>query len=226
MEFLVKDRSIVTPGMAIAKGSFRYEYGVDKFEDTIISSVLGIVYIENDGVKVVPLEGKYMPKRGDDVIGTVVSINPLSWDLEINAPYLANLHVQDALRYVKDTSNLDRIFKVGDVIYANVKDVGESSDIVLQSKERPYGKMKWGRVVKIHATRVPRVIGKKGSMIKLLKQMSKCEIMVGQNGNIWIKGERQMEDIVERAILKIDKEAHIPGLTDRIKKILESELSK
>ena len=58
MEFLVKDRSIVTPGMAIAKGPFRYEYGVDKFEDTILSSVLGIVYIENDGIRVVPLEGK------------------------------------------------------------------------------------------------------------------------------------------------------------------------
>jgi exosome complex component RRP4 len=73
---------------------------------------------------------------------------------------------------------------------------------------------------------VPRVIGKKGSMIKLLKQMTKCEITVGQNGNIWIKGERQMEDIVERAIFKIDQEAHIPGLTDRIKKILETELSR
>ena len=60
-------------------------------------------------------------------------------------------------------------------------------------------------------------------MIKLLKQMTRCEIMVGQNGNIWIKGERQMEDIVERAILKIDKEAHIPGLTDRIKKYLKQK---
>lgn len=226
MEFLVKDRSIVTPGTVIAKGDFRYEYGVDKFEDTIISSVLGIVYIENNNVRVVPLEGKYMPKKGDDVIGTVVGINPLSWDLDINAPYLANLHVQDALRYVKDTSNLERIFKVGEVIYANIKDVGESSDIALQSKERPYGKLNWGRIVKINATRVPRVIGKKGSMIKLLKQMSKCEIMVGQNGNIWIKGERQMESIIEKAINKIDKEAHIPGLTDRIKVMLETELSK
>ena len=125
-----------------------------------------IVYIENDGIKVVQLEGKYLPKRGDDVIGTVVGINPLSWDLDINAPYLGNLHIQDALRYVKDTSNLERIFKVGDVIYVNIKEVVEASEIVLESKKRPYGKMKWGRVVKIDTTIVPRVISKNVYMIK------------------------------------------------------------
>ena len=67
----------------------------------------------------------------------------------------------------------------------------------------------------------PRVIGKEGSMVILIKQATGCNVMVGQNGLIWIDGEPEAEVIAEKAILKINAEAHLSGLTDRIKEFLD-----
>lgn len=58
------------------------------------------------------------------------------------------------------------------------------------------------------------MIGKHSSMLNILKAATKCEILVGKNGLIWIKGPNQQKAV--EAIDKIDREAHLPGLTDRI----------
>ena len=77
-----------------------------------------------------------------------------------------------------------------------------------------------GRILKITPSKVPRVIGKAGSMIELIKDKTKCQIIVGQNGVIWIKGEK--ESLASKTILMIEKESHISGLTDKITKFLEN----
>jgi exosome complex RNA-binding protein Rrp4 len=41
-----------------------------------------------------------------------------------------------------------------------------------------------------------------------------------------VKGRKEMEDIVEKAIDIINREAHTSGLTDRIKEFLEAEREK
>jgi len=61
-------------------------------------------------------------------------------------------------------------------------------------------KLESGRLVRISPYKIPRVIGKDG----------------GQNGLVWISGEPAQEVIVERAIRKIDEEAHLGGLTERM----------
>jgi len=57
-------------------------------------------------------------------------------------------------------------------------------------------------------------------MIKILKEESKCNIIVGQNGWIWIKGEPENVMAVSNAIKKIEKESHTHGLTDAVKALL------
>ena len=64
---------------------------------------------------------------------------------------------------------------------------------------------------------MPRLIGKKGSMINMIKDKTGCKIVVGQNGLVWVKGKQEMEQIVKDTIKLIEKEAHTSGLTDRIK---------
>ena len=79
------------------------------------------------------------------------------------------------------------------------------------------GKFKGGIIVDIAPTKVPRLIGKKGSMINMIKDKTKCKIVVGQNGLVWIKGKPDMEQLTKDTIKLIEAEAHTSGLTNKIK---------
>ncbi|MEM2907496.1 MAG: KH domain-containing protein, partial [Candidatus Odinarchaeota archaeon] len=88
--------------------------------------------------------------------------------------------------------------------------------------EEGLGKLAGGRIIKIHPTRIPRVIGKKGSMIKLLKDEITDKIKIGQNGIIWFSTESDIvEDILLTVLKKIEREAHTSGLTDRVKELIK-----
>jgi len=63
-------------------------------------------------------------------------------------------------------------------------------------------------------------------MVSMIKNATGCNILVGQNGLVWINGSPENEIIVVKTIKKIEQEAHIGGLTDRIKTFLEKETNK
>ena len=75
-----------------------------------------------------------------------------------------------------------------------------------------------GRLIDIQSTKVPRVIGKQGSMVTMIKEMTDTRITVGQNGKVWINGDN-CEKLIE-AIRVIERESHISGLTEKIEKLL------
>jgi exosome complex component RRP4 len=79
------------------------------------------------------------------------------------------------------------------------------------------GKFKGGIIVDIAPTKVPRLIGKKGSMINMIKDKTNCKIVVGQNGLVWVKGDEDMEQLTKDVIHLIEAEAHTSGLTNKIK---------
>ena len=83
-----------------------------------------------------------------------------------------------------------------------------------------------GQIVDITPAKVPRVIGKGGSMISLIKQYTKCRIFVGQNGRIWIDGDLKDIALTLKVIQKIEKEAHLIGLTNEIEKYFENMKNK
>ena len=83
-----------------------------------------------------------------------------------------------------------------------------------------------GRVIDISHAKIPRVIGRNGSMISMLKKDLNCSIFVGQNGRIWLKGDDKRVDLAIRTIFKIEREAHTTGLTDSIKAYINTELEK
>ena len=62
-----------------------------------------------------------------------------------------------------------------------------------------------------------RLIGKKGSMINMIKDKTNCKIIVGQNGLVWVKGEEDMEQLTKDIIHMIEAEAHTSGLTNKVK---------
>ena len=84
------------------------------------------------------------------------------------------------------------------------------------------GKIEEGLIVKINPNKVPRIIGKEGSMVKLIKENTNCNITVGQNGLIWIKGDKVEDELFSKeAILFVAEKSSISGLTEEVKKWFE-----
>jgi len=217
----VKDKDIVIPGDILAENEYHTGRGTFKEENKICSSVVGLIAIRNKKISVIPLQSKYIPKKGDVVIGEITDIRFSMWNLDINSPYSGILPASEV--FGKEKRELNSVFNVGDVLFLRVVDVDEVKKVKLGLKGRGLGKFRDGILISITPTKVPRLIGKKGSMINMIKDHTKCEIVVGQNGVVWVKGEPAMERIAKKVIKTIEKEAHTSGLTDRVRDML-SEL--
>jgi len=226
-KLFVENKAIVTPGELIAEGMEYIPAGKTfREKEKIYSSVVGILYIKGRVLKVVPLSGKYMPKKGDVIIGRIINIGFAGWQLDINSPYLADLNIGEAVSEYVDLAKTDlsKFFDIGDWVLAEVISISEGKFVKLTAKHKPYRKLVGGNIIYVSPTKVPRIIGRQGSMIKILKDLTQCDILVGQNGVIWIRGAPERMLLVERAIRKIEREAHISGLTERINQFLRKEL--
>ena len=216
-------RELVLPGDLLdSTGAKVGEYAYER-DGNVYAAVLGIKNVSPNGVGVIPLHGQYMPVAGDLVIGTINDIGPSNWMVDINAPYPAPLHVSEVPWKVEfgDTS---RFLNIGDVVLLKVLSVDESKKIQVTMNDAGLRKIEGGMLVEISHTKVSRVIGKSGSMIQMLKNLSDCRITVGQNGRIWIDGEGENAEVVAEAIKMIEEEAQSHNLTERIKAFLESKL--
>lgn len=227
----VQNRELVVPGTLLAQGPFKNGRGTFKEGNRIYSTVVGLVDIRNDFIRVIPLEGPYIPEVGDNVIGKIVDVKFSSWAVDIGAPYQATLRIQDAVEEKIDLlkTDLRKIFDIGDIIYAKVKAFNEVNQIDLTTKGMPFsgGPLRGGQIVKITPSKVPRLIGKGGSMINLIKKMTQTRIIVGQNGWVWVSGRKEeLERVAIEAIIKVDRESHIQGLTDRVKELLLTRLKE
>src|SRR5439155_22342968 len=173
-------------------------------------------------VSVTPLNGRYIPQRGDAVIGEVVDLGPSHWLVDINSPYPAPLHATESPWRVEfgDTS---RYLKVGDVIMGHVLSVDEIKRVQLTMQEREARRLNGGIVMEISPTKVPRVIGKQGSMISLITELTGCRIYVGQNGRIWLDGEDRDTAVAASAIRLIEERAQSYGLTEAVRELIERE---
>ena len=58
-------------------------------------------------------------------------------------------------------------------------------------------------------------------MISLIKEKTGCEVTVGQNGLVWIKGTPGGEFLAERAIKMIEQKSHFTGLTEKMEQFLQ-----
>jgi exosome complex component RRP4 len=172
-------------------------------------------------VNVIPLGGRYIPAPGDSIIGKVVDIGPSNWLIDINSPYPAPLHVNEVPWRVEfgDTS---KYLGIGDTILAKVLMVDETKRVQVTMKEQGLRKLQGGQVIEISHSKVPRVIGKGGSMIQMIKGYTNCRIFIGQNGRIWIDGEIDSMVYAIRAIKMIDEGAQQSHLTETVKEYLES----
>jgi len=225
----VDRRKLVLPGELLAEG--RFEAGPNTYRegDKIYSAVVGLAEIKNKVVSVIALKGCYIPKVGDVVIGVITDYSPTSWQVDINSPYTATLQVVDALPRPIDPAkeNIRKYFDVGDVIVGEVIVFDKTRNPMLTTKGKGYGKLTGGRLLDISPTKVPRLIGRRGSMINMIKKELGCQVIVGQNGRVWISAKNsKYEDIAVKVVRKVEMEAQIPGLTERVRKMIKEEKSR
>lgn len=222
----VENRQLVLPGELIAEGDYVVHEGAFREKDQIYSAVLGLTDIREKIIRVIALQGRYIPKRGDRVIGLVIDEFFSGWALDINSPYTGKLFVSGLLdrKVDLDREDISQYLSIGDVVMAEVDDVDELMRVTLRACDRDMGKMTDGKLVDISPAKTPRVIGRKGSMISTLQRAGDCRVRVGQNGRVMVWGPDpgKIGTVVE-AILMIEREAHTSGLTDRVREFLEKD---
>lgn len=223
MSLFIEKRSIVVPGEILAEG--KYSSGVNTYvkDGKIYASKLGLFDFVQDKIVVVPFKGPYIPSINDQVIGKIMEVGIFGWVVDIASPYEAFLpasEVQDKKSRTK--FDLTKILDLGDLILAKIVAFDRTRDPLLTIKDQGLGRVTSGRIVEISPTKIPRLIGKKGSMINMLKKETECEIYVGQNGVVLVSGRNKFnEALAIEAINKIAREAHTQGLTDRIKELIK-----
>jgi len=213
-------REIVVPGELLSEEARKAGPCTFVEEGKVYAACLGIKNTRPDQVSVVPLSGQYIPLRGDLVVGKIIDIGPSNWLVDINSPYPAPLHVNEVPWRV-EFGETGKFMNVGDILLLKIVDVDEIKRISVSMQDHGLRKLTGGMVIDVSPSKVPRVIGRNGSMIQMLKNQTGCRIYVGQNGRIWVDGD--LDNIVRavHAIKLIEEEAHSLGLTEKVKKYLE-----
>jgi exosome complex component RRP4 len=220
------DRKIVIPGEVVITGEdYLPGENTEKRNEGIVSLIFGLAEEADKLVKVIPLSGVYHPRRGNVVIGRVENVTFNGWVMDIGSAQNAFLPLMEVPRFV-NKDGLEEVMDIGDMVVAKILRINKRG-IDLTIKMRGFGKIEKGIIMKINSNKVPRVIGKEGSMISMIKDDTKCRITVGQNGLISIEGDKVEDEILaKRAIAFISEKCLLAGLTDEVKKWFEKEKGK
>ncbi len=220
------ERKVVIPGESIVEGeNYLPGENTEKTDGKIISLRYGLAEEQNNLIKVIPLSGVYNPRRGNIVIGKIENITQNGWIVDISSAESAFLSINEIPRYVNKDA-MEEVFKIDEMVIAKIWSMGKRG-IDLSIKSRGLGKIEEGIIFKVNSNKVPRIIGKEGSMIKIIKEKTKCDINVGQNGYILVKGSNvDCELFAKKAIEFVSEKSFINGLTEEIIKWFEKNGGK
>jgi len=206
----LSEKRIVVPGELLTEERKKLGDHVFIENGKVFSDSLGLLQEDESSVRVIPLQGRYMPRTGDLIVGIVKSIQFAGYIIDINSFYFSFLR----------KTELRKPLEKGMVISAKISDVDEVNEAHLENVRVFYG----GEVVDVSPVKVPRIIGKKGSMLQVLKDGTGSSVMAGRNGRVWVKdGDTYL---IKKAIRKIENEAHMSNLTVRMQAFIEDEKRK
>ena len=226
MPTFFEKKQLVTPGELLAEGDYLPGENTYVENGKVYASRIGLVDSDNKKVNVVALRAFYLPKMGDIVIGTILEVGFSGWTVDIKAPYNAMLRASDVLSrpFKPQNDELSAVLNAGDLIVAKIASYDRAHDPQLTVGEPGLGKITRGQILRVTPTKIPRIIGRKGSMISMIKQETNCQIILGLNAVILVTGKTiEEEEVAIEAIQKIEEESHTSGLTDRITQFLKEK---
>ena len=213
-------RQVVIPGDVIEARGLKPGEGTFVEGGIVYAAQLGIRSEQDGFVDVIPLAGRYIPRADDEVVGQVVDLGPSHWLVDINSPYPAPLHATESPWRV-EFGETSHFMDVGDSLLAKVLGVDETKRVQITMQDQGLRRLTGGQIVQISHSKVPRVIGKGGSMISMITSYTKTQAFVGQNGRIWLDGDVKDTVHAVRAIRMIEEHAQSMGLTEAVKAYLE-----
>ena len=210
------ERQIVIPGETIVSGNeFLPGDGAYRDGEEVVAGGYGIAQVSDKHVRVIPLSGAYYPRRGNTVIGTVVDITFNGWLIDFGGAQNAFLPVSEVPKYI-NRNELRDFLDFGESVSVKVWDV-KSRGVDVSMKMRGFGKIEGGMIIQCSPNKVPRIIGKEGSMVKMIKDATGCNITVGQNGRVWISGNTIDGELATKNIIEfICDNSTILGLTEKV----------
>ena len=226
MPVFYEKKQLVAPGDLLAEGDYMPGDSTYKENGKIYANRLGLVDYNGKRVHVVALKAFYVPAPGDLVVGKIVETTPGGWVIDIKAPHPARLRASDVVErsFKPETTDLPSIFDGGDLIIAKVVAYDRTRDPILTVREPGLGKIMRGQLIEVTPTKIPRVIGRQGSMVGMIKKETGCQLTIGQNGWILISGRSpEAERLAVMALRKIEAESHTSGLTDRVTEMIKKE---
>lgn len=207
MTYLVRDREIVTPGQVLSEdprtaGAYTYVQG-----GKVYAAVAGIIQLRDSRINILPAKSPYKPHESDHVVGIIIDSKPSHFEVDLGWHLVGFLHNPGRRSKIR--------LQIGDVVYTQVKYSGIRG-VFLEGGQKLV-KIDKGLLIRVSPVKIPRIIGKKGSMLNVLNVESGCRLYVGRNGLIAIVGDSpEKEFAVASAIRMIEEESHLPGLTERV----------
>ena len=215
----------VLPGDVISNGSSSLKQNVILEGDKLVSTTIGFTEINDGAVDVIALAGLYTSEVDDLVIGKIVSHNSLSWEVDINSSYRAMLPASDIFGKDYSPSRDDLSLKLitGDIVLARIVN-SDSRRPLITINGQNLGKIDDGELIKISPAKVPRLIGKHGSMIQSIEESTGASITIGQNGWVIFKSDNPIS--LKNAIASIkmaDLILHDDNLEEKIQNMLDEK---
>lgn len=195
---------LVVPGEVIADKPVRMPYTYSDGEKTYAT----VISLLNEGNRLIPLEGPYEALENDVVIGYVKDARFNGYDVEINSANGSYL----------STRNTRSEFRLGDIISARISRVDEVNSIDLSDGRL----LKDGYLKIISPVKVPRLIGKRNSMINMIVDATGTKVEIGRNGFVFVSNSAN-HILASKAIDMIESMAHTSGLTDKIANFLSEQ---
>jgi exosome complex component RRP4 len=215
----------VLPGDVISNGSSSLKQNVILEGDKLVSTTIGFTEINDGAVDVIALTGLYTSEVDDLVIGKIVSHNSLSWEVDINSSYRAMLPASDIFGkdYSPSRDDLSLKLIIGDIVLARIVN-SDSRRPLITINGQNLGKIDDGELIKISPAKVPRLIGKHGSMIQSIEESTGASITIGQNGWVIFKSDNPIS--LKNAIASIkmaDLILHDDNLEEKIQNMLDEK---
>lgn len=154
----------------------------------LISSVAGQIERIDKLISVRPIKSRYVGEVGDLVCGRIVAVESKRWKVDISAQKDGNLQLSSVnlpggvqrMRTQEDQLQMRTLYKEGDLISAEIQNIGNDGSISLHTRSLKYGKLENGQLVVVPATLVPRLPQHYFALPWGL------DVLLGKNGYIWI----------------------------------------
>lgn len=186
---------VVLPGDEVLQlpdqGQVRVGPGIQQLGGALVASRPGIVRASAAGkVWLESRQRRYTPAAGEAIVGIIVNRLGESFNVDINGPCPATLPL---LAFEGATRRNRPNLKAGDLVYARIAEANrdmepELSCMDVQGAASGFGPLDGGYQLDVTTSHARRLLGNpRPAVLKTLGTALQFEMVVGQNGRVWVK---------------------------------------